>query len=372
MPPIRKMTPRERLLCALSRQMPDRLPATIHQWQPYHLQHYMDGRSDLEAFRHFGLDASISIFEAYDPWPSTPQWRVEARTYATQDGRWRTEHVITTPEGVLTQRDEGNAQTGWTVEPLLKHPEQMLWLKKYLPVPELNADLVAQRRREVGNDGILRGFIFGPQVGAWQHACCLYGMEPMIYAAFDDPAWVHELLRALTDKKLQFIEQSLRGVPFDLIETGGGAASSTVISPRLFREFCLPYDRELHDALHAIGHKVVYHTCGGMMPLLEWIVANGCDASETLTPPAVGGDAVASEIKQRMSDQVCLIGGLDQVNILTHGTPQDVQREVQRLFADLGPGGGYILSPSDHFFEAPVENLRAYAEAARACRYKRT
>jgi uroporphyrinogen-III decarboxylase len=231
---------------------------------------------------------------------------------------------------------------------------------------------VARRRHEVGEDGILRGFVFGPQVGAWQHACCLYGTEPMIYAAHDDPGWVHELLRALTDKKLQFIEQSLRGVPFDLIETGGGAGSSTVISPRLFREFCLPYDRELHDALHAIGHRVVYHTCGGMMPLLELIVTNGCDASETLTPPAVGGDAVAGEIKRRIGRQVCLIGGLDQVNILTCGSLEAIRREVERLFEELGPGGGYILSPSDHFFEAPVENLRAYAEAARACRYERT
>jgi uroporphyrinogen decarboxylase len=372
MTPGRKMTPRERLLCALSRQVPDRLPATVHQWQPYHLQHYMDGRSDLEGFRYFGLDASISVFEAYDPWPSTPQWRIESRPYQRPDGKTGVEYTITTPEGILRQRDEGNEQTIWTVEPLLKRPEEMLWIKKYLPVPMLHTDTVARRRHEVGEDGILRGFVFGPQVGAWQHACCLYGTEPMIYATHDDPGWVHELLRALTDKKLQFIEQSLRGVPFDLIETGGGAGSSTVISPRLFREFCLPYDRELHDALHAVGHRVVYHTCGGMMPLLELIVTNGCDASETLTPPAVGGDAVAGEIKRRIGRQVCLIGGLDQVNILTRGSPDEIRREVERLFEELGPGGGYILSPSDHFFEAPVENLRAYAEAARACRYERT
>ena len=366
----RPMTSRERLLCALSGQVPDRLPATVHQWQPYHLQHYMGGRSDLEAFRYFGLDASISVFEAYEPWPTTPQWRVETRPYQGQDGRTGTVYTVTTPEGILTQRDEGNAQTTWTVEPLLKRPEDMLWVKKYLPVPGLNAEIVQQRWAEVGQDGLLRGFVFGPQVGPWQHACCLYGTEPMIYATFDDPGWVHELLRALTDKKLQFIEQFLRGVPFDLIETGGGAGSSTVISPRLFREFCLPYDRELHDALHAAGHKVVYHTCGGMMPLLELIVANGCDASETLTPSAVGGNAVPAEIKRRIGDQVCLIGGLDQVNILTNGTPDDIRREVRRLFAELGPRGGYILSPSDHFFEAPVENLRAYGGAARECQYE--
>lgn len=363
------MTPRERLLTALVRQVPDRLPATIHQWQPYHLKHHLGGRTDLEAFRFFGLDATLSVFEAYDNWTSSPQWQVETRQYQGESGRPGTAFTVTTPDGVLTQRDEGNEQTTWTVEPLCKRPEDMLLVIKYLPVPRLDREVVLRRRSEVGDDGILRGFVFGPQVGAWQHACCLYGTEPMIYASFDDPAWVHELLRALTDKKLQFIEQSLHGLPFDIIETGGGAGSSTVISPRLFDEFCLPYDRELHDALHAVGHRVVYHTCGGMMPLLERIVANGCDASETLAPPAVGGDARHGEIKARSGDRVCLIGGLDQVNILTNGTPEEVRREVHRLFEALGPGGGYILSPSDHFFEAPVENLLAYARAARECRY---
>lgn len=47
----------------------------------------------------------------------------------------------------------------------------------------------------------------------------------------------------------------------------------------------------MHDALHSLGFPVVYHTCGGMMPILELIVENGCDACETLTLPLMGGDA---------------------------------------------------------------------------------
>jgi uroporphyrinogen-III decarboxylase len=180
---------------------------------------------------------------------------------------------------------------------------------------------------------------------------------------------VHHLLRVLQNKKLRFIEQSLAGARYDLIETGGGAASSTCISPKLHRAFCLPYDREQHDALHALGHKVVYHTCGGMMPLLELIVENRCDASETLTPPGMGGDVRAVELKRRIGSQVALIGGLDQQHALERGTRDEIRAEVFRLFAELGPGGGYILSPSDHFFEAPPENLTIYAAAARECRY---
>jgi len=362
------MTPRQRMLAALAREVPDRVPATIHQWQAYHLNHFMDRRSDLEAFRFFGLDAAISVFDAQEG-QSTPEWQIDAHTYPLENGNFRSAYSITTPQGSLTQLDEGNEQTTWTVETLLKHPEDMLLVKKYLPVPRLNHAIIRTRKQEVGEEGILRGFLFGEQGGPWQQACCLYGTERMIMATFDDPAWVHEFLKALTDKKLQFIEQSLAGAPYDLIETGGGAASSTVISPKIFNNFCLPYDRQLHDALHIVGHKVVYHTCGGMMAILDLIVQNGCDASETLSPEGVGGDALPAEIKRRIGDKVCLIGGLDQINILTNSKPEQVRSEVFRLFKALGPGGGYMMCVSDHFFEAPVENLKAYADAARECVY---
>jgi len=67
--------------------------------------------------------------------------------------------------------------------------------------------------------------------------------------------------------------------------------------------------------------------------------------------------------------RVAMIGGMDQLNILTYGTPAQIRAEVRRLFEGFGQDGGYILSASDHFFETPPENLRIYAEAARECVY---
>ncbi len=44
------MNSKERMMLALNREKPDRLPATVHQWQGYHLDTYMGGISDLAAF----------------------------------------------------------------------------------------------------------------------------------------------------------------------------------------------------------------------------------------------------------------------------------------------------------------------------------
>ena len=58
------MNSKERLMTAIHKGKPDRLPATVHQWQGYHLEEYMGGISDLEAFKKVGLDAQIRSLDA--------------------------------------------------------------------------------------------------------------------------------------------------------------------------------------------------------------------------------------------------------------------------------------------------------------------
>lgn len=243
--------------------------------------------------------------------------------------------------------------------------------ERLLPaLARLNQRAIAAEYDRIGDAGILRGFVWGDQAGCWQHACCLISEEELILEAVDNPEWVHSLLRALLEKKLRFVEESLVGAEFDLIETGGGAGSDTVISPKMHAEFCLPYDRQIHQALHAAGHKTTYHTCGGMMYLLDLVVQNGTDASETLSPPGVGGNITEPEkVRAVFGGKVAMIGGMDQFNILTSGTPDAIRRETHRLFEGFGPNGGYICSASDHFFETPVDNLKSFAKAAKACVY---
>lgn len=361
------MTSKERMLTALRREKPDRVPATVHQWQAYHLNTYLDGVDPLAAFQRFGLDAAITVFPVTERLARDVDIKVDRSTNA--EGNEVRRSTITTPDGVLTKVVEQNPITSWTTEHLVKNPEDVDLIDKYLEPPLLDKETVAQEYDRIGDAGIVRGFVWGDQGGCWQHACNLYGLENMIMATFDDPQWVHHFLKVLQKKKLRFVEESLAGAKYDLIETGGGASSSTCISPELHREFCLPYDREHHDALHAIGLPAVYHTCGGMMAILDLVVENNCDASETLTPAGMGGDARHVELKERIGDKVCLIGGLNQFQILDCGTREQIREEVFRLFRELGPGGGYMMSPSDHFFETPPENLAIYGEAARECTY---
>jgi len=79
--------------------------------------------------------------------------------------------------------------------------------------------------------------------------------------------------------------------------------------------------------------------------------------------------ALMAEAKRRIGDRVCMIGGFDQFHFLKGCTPEETRREVRRCFEAAGAGGGYILSPSDHFFEADLPLLEAFADEARQCVY---
>lgn len=363
------MNAKERMLAALSLKKPDRLPATIHQWQPYHLKTYMNGMDDIEAFCSVGLDAAITFVPFVER--ESADWKI-TREQQKGDGYEILVETFHTPKGDLVQKKGINQFTTWVLEPMIKKDEDIYLYRDYAPVPGLDLAAIEQKYDALGDGGILRCFVNGHQGGCWQDACELYGTENMIYAAIDKPDWVHEFLQILADKKLWFIYHSLKGAKVDLIETGGGASSNTVISPAYHEEFCLPYDRRLHDAIHDIGLPVVYHTCGGMLKILDLILQNGCDASETLSPVGVGGDIRVGDEQQIVSayrGKLAMIGGLDQFNILSEGTPEQVYQEVKRLFDAFGKDGGYILSASDHFFEAPVDNLKAMARAAQECVY---
>ncbi len=371
------MTSKERMLCALDGGKPDRLPASVHQWQPYHLDKYMGSISELEAFARFGLDAQIQYFEDMGQFwlpdadltvLNTPQWVDEVEIVSDDPDNRINHHTVRTPEGRLTYKTAGNRMTTWFTEYMVRHDDDIALIDKYMPVSEIDLTQVSAVYDEIGDRGILRGFVWGDQAGCWQHACCLVDVNDLILACIDKPDWVHELLKTLLEKKLQFVE-SLNGAKFDLIETGGGASSSTLISPAIHEEFCLPYDRKLHDALHGLGFKVTYHTCGGTLAIEEMIVANGCDVSETLAPPSIGGNQEPWEFKEKVGDRVALIGGVDQFSVLTGGTEQQIRDKVFELFEKVGYNGGYICSMADHFFETPPEKLKIFGDAISDCTY---
>ncbi|MGA2624751.1 MAG: uroporphyrinogen decarboxylase family protein [Bacteroidota bacterium] len=384
------MDSKQRFLAVLSGALPDRLPVTTHHVMPSFLKRSMNGISNDEFFDYFGLDPILWINahkpderkgEYFDPEhvPAyleprricSDTWQIVPEVVESPEYRI-IRYKFITPKKTLTMLVQSDEHTTWVKERLIKEKSDIDIIERYATKPKCDVEEVNREAERYGSRGMVRGAVnsfdvYG-QPGCWQDASVLFGIEDLIMATFEDPGWVHAFLNILFQRKKVFLE-SCRGAKYDLLELGGGDASSTVISPDLFEKFVAPYDARLTLMAHEAGQRVVYHTCGGMMPLLERIADLGVDAMETFTPPAMGGDADLREAKRRIGRRVCMIGGFDQFHRFIHCSPEEVRNTVRQCFQDAGDGGGYILSPSDHFFEVDIELLKVFADEARKCVY---
>lgn len=357
---------------------------------PYFLKKYMNGITNDEFFDTIGLDPIRWLIaykpdeangEFYDP-IHTPgyleahrivsdNWRIEHEPLA--DPRYETvRYKFITPKKTLTTVLQSNDHTSWVSERLIKEKSDIDIIGEFAVKPTCDVAMVNREADTFGERGMIRGFVnsfdvYG-QPGCWQDASVLYGIEDLIMASFEDPDWVHAFMKVMLERKQVFI-QSLKGAKYDVIELGGGDASSTVISPDIFDQFVAPYDVPLIDLAHAVGQRVVYHTCGGMMPFLERLAEMMPDAMETFTPSSMGGDTLLAEARERIGDKVCMIGGFDQFHYFKDCTPEETRKAVRKCFDEAGRDGGYILCPSDHFFDADMELLKAFADEARKCTY---
>jgi uroporphyrinogen-III decarboxylase len=350
----------------------------------------MNGISNDEFFDSIGLDPIHWLLaykpdesggEYYDP-SHTPgyleahrivsdTWRIEHEPLA--DPRYETvRYKFITPKKTLTTVLQSNDHTSWVSERLIKEKSDVDIIAEFAVKPKCDVSEVNRQAEKLGERGMLRGFansfdVYG-QPGCWQDASVLYGIEDLIMASFEDSEWVHTFMNIMMERKKVFI-QSLKGAKYDVIELGGGDASSTVISPDIFDQFVAPYDTPLIELAHKAGQRVVYHTCGGMMQFLERLAEMKPDAMETFTPASMGGDALLADAKERVGDKVCMIGGFDQFHYLKDCTVEETRKAVRKCFNEAGRDGGYILCPSDHFFDADVELLKAFADEARKCSY---
>jgi hypothetical protein len=360
------------MLTALSNGRPDRLPCQVHGWMAYYLKTYLGGIDQWQAFERFGMDFAIYVSPRYiyeDR--ARDRWRVERRELGLDaKGNHAWEETITTPKGTLHHAGASNEITGWTTEYLIKTQQDFELWDEFCPVPT-SVDLTPVRevRERLGDRGIVRSHPFSPGQGSpWQSFCTLTDTEAAIMMAMTEPAFLHHALERIVQRTLK-VTAMWEGTPADMVETDGGAGSSTVISPALFEEFCLPYDQRQNEAFHALGLKVVCHLCGGLMPMLDLVVRTGADGLETMTPPAMGGDCDLSEASRRVGDTLFFIGGFDQNAGFERGTPESAARLVRECFEATRDHAGYIVCPSDHFFHGDPACLQAFADAARECVY---
>lgn len=159
-----------------------------------------------------------------------------------------------------------------------------------------------------------------------------------------------KLLRSLFNKVGNYID--VIKIADDL-----GTQSGLMISPMLYRKLIKPRHRQLISFIKKnTKAKVLFHTDGGVYPLIEDFIEIGVDI---LNPIQVSASAMdPKRLKKEFGGQLCFWGGIDTQDILPRGTIKDVEDEVKKRIDELAPGGGYILAPIHNLQpDVPPENI---------------
>ncbi len=183
------------------------------------------------------------------------------------------------------------------------------------------------------------------------------GMERFFLALHEDRGLVEELMDRYTDWAAA-VAARVCEMEIDVFVSTDDLAwkQGPMISPVLFRELVLPRFRRVAQQ---VSKPWIMHSDGNIAPLVEDLLSLGLSGLHPFEPEAMDIRAA----KRRWGDRVCLVGNVSLVT-LGRGTPAQVEAEAQGLIRDLGPFGGYILSSANSIASyVPVENVMAMKRA---------
>jgi uroporphyrinogen decarboxylase len=177
-------------------------------------------------------------------------------------------------------------------------------------------------------------------------------------AVYERPDFLHEVLRIVTDKMLQWLDFCAEAMqlpsPRSFAWTDDLAVS---LSAAQFRQFALPYNQRLR--FHVDGWAGL-HMCGKTDHLLE-IFADDLRIDEF---QGFGYQVDLMRVGTVMGGRVVLIGNVNPM-LIQSGTPEDVRAATRRVIETLGSYGGLIIQDGSNIPPgSPLENINAMMAAA--------
>jgi uroporphyrinogen decarboxylase len=329
------MTVRERVVTALEHRQPDAVPYHVTFTEP--AQRMMSDFYGDPGFQA-KLGNCLTILDTGLPFQEVPGQP----------------HIMEDEFGVQWDRSV-DADIGATCNTMVT-PEN---LKDYAFPDPRNAARFAQFPRllaECGDTFVVASVGFSLFERAWT----LAGMETVLAAMLDQPAFVHELMDRILEYDLEVTRQAL-SFPLDGMRFGDdwGQQRGLIMGPILWKEFIRPRIARLYGLVHEKGKKVFIHSCGRVEELMPDLIECGVDVFNPFQPEVMDVD----DIKKRFGSRMAFFGGISTQKTLPFATPAEVREETRRLIDHIGLSGGFIAAPAhDVPKDARPENVAAMLE----------
>lgn len=182
-----------------------------------------------------------------------------------------------------------------------------------------------------GSECAILGWVEMP----YAEASALTGVANFMMLALENPELAHEILRWITDIEIDF---ALAQIDAGADMIGAGDAAASLISPAMYREFALPYEQMVANAIYDAGKPVKLHICGNTQNHLPYMAESGADLFNVdhMVPFSDARNAYSKIGK-------CFKGNLDPVADFLESTPEQCERRAHELIR-LAGDSRYMLS----------------------------
>ena len=375
------MTPKERFLAAMRRQVPDRVPVApdisnfipckltgMPFWDIYFFNHVPLWRAYLAAADHYGIDHWMASCTGAPLRYENPrvEWKSATRYDAALDGMV-CNTTIRTPDGDMTAESIClRLDPPSPTEKPIKSFDQD-WKKfRWTLTPPVGLDrqewdtMRAECEKRQQAFGVCIGY---PGFQGWM--CSTQGgIAPLCYAAVDTPAVLDEWFEIDLANGTRAIELIIEARPDYLLF--GGSGTITLASPDLAMKYAIPALRKWSAMTKAAGIPTMLHSCGKSRALID-MLAEHTDV-DCINPLEIApmGDVDLAEAKRARGSQIALMGNLHTTEVMLNGSPTLVRCKAIEAMRAAGHGGGFILSTGDQCGrETPEANIFALVETAK-------
>lgn len=179
---------------------------------------------------------------------------------------------------------------------------------------------------------------------------------------YEDPDKCHQLLQKITNALIGWKKycHQLSGKYFpDVNGYLAGEDAGQMLSPEMFREFCLPYLEQMYNAFP--GERGM-HMCGQSTHLHQILVD---ELKIDYMAAGFGCEVNPETIAKTMGGNVRLVGNVSPVLIYT-GPKEKIRRAAMHCLKTLAPFGGYKLCDGYNIAPGtPIENIRVLLESSK-------
>jgi uroporphyrinogen decarboxylase len=201
-----------------------------------------------------------------------------------------------------------------------------------------------------------------------ERAFGLQGMDRFLLNLASKPDFAEALLRKNAEMCKALMAPFLveLGEHVDIIKIGDdlGTQTSLLMSPDMYRTILKPIHADYIEFIkQRTDAKVFFHTDGDVFDLIVDFIEIGVDVLNPIQTSA-GKMADLKALKSAYGEEIVFCGGIDTHRTLPHGSPMEVAEEVRRVIEILGPGGGFMLAAVHTIMDGvPPENILAMADA---------